>query len=1229
MPDGSDRSVGAEDARKAAEGKAAKSSEKPRKSAREIKAELKKKKEAEAERRRAQAKERSEATQRAGERTKAAVEKVVQELKAPKITVEAAEESTPVIPSKDKPVIVESYPHLANSTREQVVEALAAANVDVTIPSETEWKKMGSVQREKWLEKHGIENVTKLPKSTGKYTVEKYKDGISILGTDPSVVSPEVLQKLIGDAGLEFNIDFPKDYESMQFQEKLKWLKENKVSIIPAISGGSTRWPLVNTPTETGNSQADLPLVYERLALLRREEEVLGAPLAVVDDREELWDRLASFDILARTADFERVVDPRQGGGQSAIFDRLREIEGIEANNPAAFAAGNFDREREMYFDHLIRYSNSDGRINDVLERVLTGGGVDQEIWRKYLNRISDQVVRAEAENNNYRFVFNAASAIEDFEKSLTAAGNVAGLDSVLNPAQRDVFKNARTNIDAHFRGLYARYRANPEDHKLLFGPIETEAVSYRNSIRSGLMATIGEVEGALFEGGRGRPAVEVASRNEPAGEKGITEWHAVNLIQELKVQHEGEQEMGVPVHWRNSLKNVKNNLRFAESGDFSQEDLGSVRNRVVQIAESLRERIDQMTTPVTDPERIEAERQIAEINELKDSVLAIYDLRLAMEGSDMNPQKVLEHFGSHIWKDTTFQVYFKRFDQDENDVDFEDRAHNKFNMQDKAMQMFFRRLAEEKRMLNQLEALTIVDISQPLSAASLEEMLNLVGRSGRDGTPRRLFTTTELTTFEQLRTEMVTRMTTDTEKLDRWGHQQGLGRSLTAAESLRQWANPDAKAIKTFNMKEVVSEWYKEKTLLGAWGTIDNPADPNVGGQRLDVVRGEMLEQFAQRLGTVDNVDSNRVDEYLKSGLLNQVMNNAYHLTWTMGAFSDYDGIRIWDRSKEWFTNNERGKVYKLGQYVFNNGTTWFNGRMVDHYTEFLQDENRGRPRDANHEFTKHMVGKRRGILGHNRLIVKTINDNLRNANAAIRDSMVAGRPMSFDELLDQKMKTIENHDKLDSADPYDFGWLRGASIEELLEDGELSLENLEWSKVFKDDKENVRKFNMADWWSDRAESHKFFATNAMQEYLKNPGTKFFFKMNREIFYSKREIRIQPWMKLVIPAHQELGKHWQEWWKLPYDMPAAETEHVIEQAARLNMLNYKYVHHMEDEYLGWAGFRGHFAFGAIKNLRYLMEMVDRNAREAVKHDWELGFLWPLEFLKVAGQQMVAQTSGK
>ena len=154
-----------------------------------------------------------------------------------------------------------------------------------------------------------------------------------------------------------------------------------------------------------------------------------------------------------------------------------------------------------------------------------------------------------------------------------------------------------------------------------------------------------------------------------------------------------------------------------------------------------------------------------------------------------------------------------------------------------------------------------------------------------------------------------------------------------------------------------------------------------------------------------------------------------------------------------------------------------------------------------------------------------------------------------------------------------------------------------------------------------------KCFAPNMLQDYLQNPSTEKFFAVNSlENFYSKRETRLKPWNKLVIPAHFEIGKWWRKWYKLPYNMAHAEKEEMIDYAAQTNRIDAKYHHQLKSRYLGWGFLPGELP---IRRLRQMLEFSYVAGNEMKKRSYFLPLMMFIEFLKQAFAQAQAQLAGK
>lgn len=843
--------------------------------------------------------------------------------------------------------------------------------------------------------------------------------------------------------------------------------------------------------------------------------------------------------------------------------DRLGQLEAEKETNPANFYNQGWEADLRELSVHLKNLTT--GRPTEIIQGLLVNP--NDAGMQDALNSLVEQARKSGDPNNpnfrgfgNYRFVRNLERTIEDYVNRAQPAGQLGLLNQILSPATRAEISQIRERISDRFKNLEdGKKQRDPGGLASLYQVLEANESSYLRSLRSGFFGDIAVAEQETFR------TVARERYRELAGEQGLLEWRAVTQMENMDRLHRVDFLRGSPIDWRESVINAKQNLLFIESTDFPPEQLQDALSRVVRITDDL----NAVIPTLSGREREDAEEMLRDVNEFKDSVEAIYRYRVTVEGASMNPERVLPVFESPSWKDITFKYYFKRFSKDHREREFVDQNDNKFNLLDKAMQLYFKTFREERLRMNKIEDLTLGELDPNSNDTDVQWFVNW--------------------------------MRSRNYALSDWG--RDLGRT-----------------------REAISEWYRTSTLLGAHG-VDA-----TGQQFLDMRRDELLEELKRTLAGL-GYSQDRINEYVQAGLFKQVINNAYHLTWSLGAFSDYDIIRIWDRTKDWFDGRKM-----LGEVVFNNDSRLWWGRHIDHYAEFLHTEPRGRAGrfgrvdDANYLFQKHMLGKRRNILPNNRLLVKLINDNLsylKELDGNVFSLDATGRGMRVEDQIQERVGELENRDKLDLDDRDDRGFARGWATAELIDFGEISFENVEWSKVF--DKENpninISKFNMTDWWFDRITTTKYFSPAMMQSYLQFPNTKLFFEANSiENFYSKREIRIKPWMKLVTPAHFELGKWWKKWWKLPYNMPHAEKEEVIDYAVATNRLDAKYHHGMKLQYLGWGPLGGGIT---VRRLRQLAEFADVAARETGKRAYwyPLAVIW--EFIKQAFGQTQAQLAGR
>lgn len=985
-------------------------------------------------------------------------------------------------------------------------------------------------------------------------------------------------------------VEIPEEWDKWSARKRAIWLAKNHVYNISSLPQTEER-PKPPSEPVLRHKEKNIQVIFtpeEKIFMLGLKDLSRGGVTELYKkagfegeiELPEDYDHKSSVEKISLLSEHGIEVLTQAGGGtrwqdndavpEDVIFRRLAILARAERMMGAAgFNAAGYNVDREELNLRLIREKGSKAETDRVISE-LVGYQASGEVnirrrgLEAHLNYLEGIVRQSRASNENYEFVFHFNQSIEDFRVRAADTSDEAYFDAVIIPATRQEMQNVLNSMNTHFEGLEAARK--PDNLKELYEKVDTEAQNYARSLRAGFYPKAEVIYQEILNTVRGEIVRELP------GEKGLLTWHTLNLFERMKQQIEAEKELGTPSNWRNSMRNTLNNLRYVESTDLPESELSGALGRIEQIVTAIPS-IDQLKD--ADEKKL-AEGLRREINEMRLSVQAVYILRANMEGKAMTPGEIEVLFKSNIWKDDSYRSYFKRFFEDHQGHEYKDAHGNRFNMLDKAMQVYARRFRRERLMMNQVSEMTKSDLdSLPDDAYGLKKEF-------------------------QKRIDEKIRTTDQYKSYSRgdWGKKMDI-------------------------TKEVINEWYRENTLLGAHG-IDKPGDKNAR-KYLDIRKDEVREELKKDLSDSKiGLDGDTIQEYQDVGILDQVVNNSHYLNWSWGIYSDHDVIRIWDRNKKWFGSRRR-----LGAIAYNQDSNLWAGRMVDHYAEFLLDELRGRSgrhnmeNDANYVVQKHMVGVNREFLPQNKLSVKIVNDNL-SRDEEIASSLVVGGG-NYANLLDSRIHALENIDKLDvDGDEDDKSWAKGAAVSEMIEDGTISFENVEWSKVFDKEDTNVSKFNMADWWNDRATTFNYFGPDAFQQYLNTPNGALFFEINtRGVFYSTRENRLKPWMKLVIPAHIELGTHWREWWKMTNNMTHAEKDQIIDYAAQTNRLSQAYHHDMKLRHTGWGPLKGGWM---VRNGRTVAEMAGYFAYErGIKYSWATPWSMGGEFWNQFWKYMAAE----
>lgn len=1201
----------------------------------------------ERERKKELVRERREA-QESAEKTAKAAQKAIEALRAaaqPQKSQRPEPRRTEQPP--EGPRFIASEKPLIALSREAVVEAVRKAGLSIEVPEN--WEKMDFLKRARWFSDNKLRPITKFPEQPedtggpelvyetklGSLPVSLYRrpDGSYVMSRLPSnKYDAATVKQLLEGAGIAEKVKLPEDFDSLQnIDDKI----------------GSLRQLGVDT----------LPEVYAQLEEQTRKAEYWVRQLgdSVARGETESQRRLLREGLLANDYQLDAT---------SYVLTRLLWLKHQESTGVLKQEERNEVQALEELLDFLVDEVNSD------------------DYGRYY-----------------YSFVDRFAKTIKNLERRASDLGgdDERLLGQVKTNRRLESVKNRRDQLDSDFQTKYDRMSTSAKND--LFGRFNEEAATMRKSIGN-YIGSIRLVRENLTS------AIREAIHREFPTQKGIAEWYTTKIVENLEAQLIEESQLGVPNNWEDSMKHVLNNLRYAESFDSVQQ---------VQIAIGNIDRIA-AAIPVTtasgkDPEdelriRGKAKNLQDEIVQLRDSVYVVLQLRETMAASSMDPEKVVELANSPLWKDTTWKLFFSRFFKDHEQKDFLDKNGQKFNLLDKAMQVYFRRFRDEKRRMNAIEELTKNKLDLNLRNLDYDKVKNdreqalehwkdwdkkwlilrvlamsnpkddpdkfqrvlgetfddLIKVSRKPPIDPQIYPGWENWTVDELKAKIPDLQDWTGEEIRENVRKQiekafaKLMKNRSDTEDWlkavnEHWSHTSGIFIK-FLPQVAITDWFRNNTLLG----VDIASVDNKETRRslLDLQRQQLLGELEQKLRGVEvGVSDEVIKGYRDAQLLTQVINNAYHVTWMWGAFSEYGGIRVFNRDKVWYRNRDGNPVYQVGELVYSGDSRLFNGRMDDWFNEFLIDERRGKAGggrlgkkdDVDYAFTRNMIGRRKGILHHNRLLTKLVNDNLR----LYVDNLIDGKMVSqFNDRFVEFAKDMENIDYLrvdwskwgteELGDFYDMVWARGVAIAEMIEDGEITLENVEWSRdVFTNPRANIRKYNMGDWWEDRVATHKFFGSGALQKYLQVPGTEEFNQLNTiENFYSKREIRIKPWYKLIIPAHFEIGKHWQEWFKLPYDMTIAEKEVIVNEAVVANRIEAADHGWMKDKHLGTSLNLGPINTGPLPVIspvarwfRKYAELADVAARETGKRAPALFLLFLWEFFKAFFTQGQAQLSGK
>lgn len=779
------------------------------------------------------------------------------------------------------------------------------------------------------------------------------------------------------------------------------------------------------------------------------------------------------------------------------------------------------------------------------------------EDWQELSDRLQNEFINplheAASGHKDFDTVSEMYAEIVKLASNYELAGKIDDFNKILPESVRGEIGVAWENLDEYFENQLKEFeRKDPERTHELLRLIDEEANSVVSVVQSRFYGRADQAREEFWG-----KAMKIAVDNPDFAE--LIKWRATKSMEGIELNYLELMAKTPPAIWQDTEKNLNALFRYVESTHFAEQQLGQALEAGRQMVQLI---------PVNNlkgEEREEALKLQTELNERIDAVLGVHRFFIQFESSDMNPENLAQVIKS--LKDQTFMEYFKRFQKDAFGKELD------VNLLDKAMGMYMKKLFEDRNVMNEIEALTKGSLNKATTSSHEKWLILKLALDDSE--------------FQKMNTQ---------DDFDK-AFAKISGKQMTSVNEI--WRNNLGKK------RDAISAWYKTNTILG----VDNEGSLIEMRKDLSKEFEGMLRSNAEAWG----LDTKQIDQMLTTGLVDQVVNNAYRISW-MFAWSDYDGIRVWDNNAQ-----RPGGKGRVGDYVFNESTHMFFGRHLDHLWEFYVNEGRGKVGKTNLLMQESMLGEHGNMLPQNRTMVRFSRMLLKH-DPTLKDK--------YEDLFDKKIGSLKNKDRLDLNNKEENEWAGSAAISELIDGGELSFENVEWSKVF--NPENKMKYLWFDLNSDRFAAFKYFSPESLQLWLQQPNTQLFFKINSvEMFYSKREVRIQPWMKLAIPVHSEIGGYWEKWWKLNYKMSHGEKEEIIEYAVQTNRLDAESQDFMKSKYLGWGLFPGRWPF---KQLRMSAEAADVAARiitkkTALSPSFWLSFLG--EFFKNVFSQSMLQLQGK
>jgi len=837
----------------------------------------------------------------------------------------------------------------------------------------------------------------------------------------------------------------------------------------------------------------------------------------------------------------------------------------------------------------------------------------DDSEWAEYrvlLDEAFKSFERAHAERR-YLAVLDFANAIDEATETAehweppTASGMKATdvLDSFIPSDKRREVREKVAQLDSHFNKLYSMM--DPGLRARIFSDLELEVGTEVQAIIQGWhnigyarMQILGgkfldedgnvvEKQGAVA---RGRHK-EVGLGDGEHDLAGIREWRATTELYAAERRVSIDILTRPPSLWQEVPERISHIYRFIERSEFTIEQLQSDIQKALAMIE---------TVSTDDPEGREVLNQMNK--ELK-AFQAFHSFWVTLRHESMNPESVIRIFNTYF-DDETWVTFSRRFGVDARRRMFKAKdiggGENNINLLDENVSLYFGRIQKERKVMNEVENLTMRELNLSTDSGYEKWLIMKIAR-GDD--------------FHGF-----------------YENDAGLDRDF---ESFRKNITSDQKSRISLwgrdidKTKEVVDEWYRVNTLLGAHGEIVVGRNEDGTNKFVDLVayrHAQVRDQLADLLkkkGLKIDGDTRNTEQIISQleadGFLDAVGSNARNLAWTF-AWSDFDIVRIYGLNPMNVRDKGLIRKYVPRAIAFNQDTNMFYGRHTDHFLDFVVDEERGRSYEAdevNATLRKYMLGKHGNILPQNRFMVRVARFFMSEEQKEEVKRRVGQMMLRYDFVPDESyrrlLSTEEAADPDDSKrDPYFKGyegWARSAVIAEMIDSGEIDLTHGQFSRV----SSGIRKFEMVDIYNDRKAALDYFGRGKLQGYLRDPSDERFLSINDKDseFYSGRNVRLWPWLNIAFRAHYEIAH---KKWKKLFDKEnktSAAGETIVEQLVQNGVLKKEQGNYLKRELLGIGP--GILGTVPIRRARQWAEFFAHGLWEEAKSPgFYLGSLWEL-----------------